>query len=308
MDSVTLATIITLLTFCFFTYANAKCRRSITISGADCDSSLAEAAGTGALCISYQEEQEQNPNPSHHLPKQPHKFSREEQSGSGTVDTFRWQSADDYGKDNALHVSNNWQIIYVIFSAVISVEGANLIANIKPPAEQWRGRPAGGRGEKKRRKNWMCYKRLMERGKNREREEWIGGGEEVPGSAFFFFLPPRQWRCTAICEGRQTRARPSFVQHLTWCEGFSPATPTCVADDVCVSSVPWLLACEPQSNALHLISSTGCAPRWVRNSPRDGSWHAAQPGRTGVNIIQCIFTAAAHCEQINRGGWGELEF
>lgn len=36
--------------------------------------------------------------------------------------------------------------------------------------------------------------------------------------------------------------RPSFVQHLTWCEGFSLAMPTCMADDVCVSSVPWLLA------------------------------------------------------------------
>lgn len=42
--------------------------------------------------------------------------------------------------------------------------------------------------------------------------------------------------------GRQTRVWPSFVQHLTWCEGFSLAMPTCVADDVCVSSVPWLLA------------------------------------------------------------------
>lgn len=169
---------------------------------------------------------------------------------------------------------------------------------------QRRGRRAGG-GGRKRRKNGMCYKRLMEGGKNREREEWIGGGEEMPGSAFF--LPPPV-KMHGHLWGRQTRARPSFVQHLTWCEGFSLATPTCVADDVCVSSVPWLLACELQSNALHLISSTGCAPRWVRNSPRDGSWHAAQPGRTDVNIIQCIFTAAAHCEQINRGGWGELEF
>lgn len=41
---------------------------------------------------------------------------------------------------------------------------------------------------------------------------------------------------------RQTHVWPSFVQHLTWCEGFSLAMPTCVADDVCVSSVPWLLA------------------------------------------------------------------
>lgn len=104
-------------------------------------------------------------------PEQLRRLSRETQSSSGTVHTFRWQSADDYSKDNAPHVSNNWQIIYVIFSTVISVEGTNCVANIKPPAEE-------------RRKKEMCYKRLMEGERKREREEWIGGGEYVPGSAF----------------------------------------------------------------------------------------------------------------------------
>ena len=62
-------------------------------------------------------------------------------------------------------MSNNWQIIYVIFSTVISVEGTNCVANIKPPAEE---------GEKK---GGTRYKRLMEGEREREREEWIGGGE-----------------------------------------------------------------------------------------------------------------------------------
>lgn len=39
---------------------------------------------------------------------------------------------------------------------------------------------------------------------------------------------------------RQTCIWPSFVQHLTQCEGFLLEMPTCVADDVCVSSVLWL--------------------------------------------------------------------
>lgn len=53
---------------------------------------------------------------------------------------------------------------------------------------QRKGRREEGGQKKRREKNGMCYKRRMERGKNGEREEWIGGGEEVPGSAFF--LPP----------------------------------------------------------------------------------------------------------------------
>lgn len=73
-------------------------------------------------------------------PAQPRSFSRKTQNSSGTVHTFRWQRADDYSKDNALHVSNNWQIIYVIFSTVISVEGTNCVADIKPPAEQKQGK------------------------------------------------------------------------------------------------------------------------------------------------------------------------
>ena len=63
-------------------------------------------------------------------------------------------------------MSNNWQIIYVIFSTVISVEGTNCVANITPPAEEKRGEKRGTR-----------YKRLMEGEREREREEWIGGGE-----------------------------------------------------------------------------------------------------------------------------------
>lgn len=39
---------------------------------------------------------------------------------------------------------------------------------------------------------------------------------------------------------RQTCTWPSFVQHLTQCEGFLLEMPTCMADDVCVSSVLWL--------------------------------------------------------------------
>lgn len=39
---------------------------------------------------------------------------------------------------------------------------------------------------------------------------------------------------------RQTCIWPSFVQHLTQCEGFLLEMPTWVADDVCVSSVLWL--------------------------------------------------------------------
>lgn len=88
----------------------------------------------------------------------------ETQSSSGTARTFRWQSADDYSKDNALHVSNKWQIIYVIFSTVISVEGSNCVANIKPPAEE-------------ERKKTTSSKRLMAGVRKREQAAWIGGGE-----------------------------------------------------------------------------------------------------------------------------------
>lgn len=88
----------------------------------------------------------------------------ETQNSSGTVHTFRWQSADDYSKDNALHVSNNWQIIYVIFSTVISVEGTNCVANIKPPAERKRGGEKGCAA-----KDWWRERRRS--------SEWSGLGE-----------------------------------------------------------------------------------------------------------------------------------
>lgn len=157
-------------------------------------------------------------------PEQPWSFSRETQSSSGTVHTFRWQSADDYSKDNALHVSNNWQIIYVIFSTVISVEGTNCVADIKPPTEQKQGK------KECTLKDWWRERR---RG-----SESSGEGEGNKCQPQLFFLTEDAQPSVR----RQTRVWPSFVQHLTWCEGFSLAMPTCVADDVCVSSVPWLLA------------------------------------------------------------------
>lgn len=157
-------------------------------------------------------------------PEQPEKFSRETQSSSGTVHTFRWQSADDYSKDNALHVSNNWQIIYVIFSTVISVEGTNCVANIKPPAEEGRGK-----------KGDVLQK--TDGGRDEEGTRRVDWGRGISARLSFFLTEDAQPSVR-----RQTHVWPSFVQHLTWCEGFSLAMPTCVADDVCVSSVPWLLA------------------------------------------------------------------
>lgn len=146
----------------------------------------------------------------------------ETQSSSGTVHTFRWQSADDYSKDNALHVSNNWQIIYVIFSTVISMEGTNCVANIKPPAEE-------------RQKRGVLQK--TDGGREEEGARSVDWGRGISARLSFFLTEDAQPSVM-----RQTHVWPSFVQHLTWCEGFSLAMPTCVADDVCVSSVPWLLA------------------------------------------------------------------
>ena len=156
--------------------------------------------------------------------KQPERLRRETQSSSGTVHTFRWQSADDYSKDNALHVSNNWQIIYVIFSIVISVEGTNCVANIKPPAEE------------RREKKGTCYKKT-DGGREEDGARGVDWGRGRSARLSFFLTEDAQPSVR-----RQTHVWPSFVQHLTWCEGFSLAMPTCVADDVCVSSVPWLLA------------------------------------------------------------------
>lgn len=148
----------------------------------------------------------------------------ETQNSSGTVHTFRWQSADDYSKDNALHVSNNWQIIYVIFSTVISVEGTNRVANIKPPAE-----------ERQKKKGNVLQK--TDGGSEEEGARGVDWGRGISARLSFFLTEDAQPSVR-----RQTHVWPSFVQHLTWCEGFSLAMPTCVADDVCVSSVPWLLA------------------------------------------------------------------
>lgn len=134
----------------------------------------------------------------------------------------------------------------------------------------------------RRGKKGMCYKRRMEGEKKREREEWIGGGEEVPGSAFF-----PEWRCTAICEETNTRmAIICPTSYVMW-RLFTRHANLCGRWCMCFFS-PVITSMELQSNALHLISSTGCAPRWVRNSLQDGFWHAAQPGRTSMNIIQCI--------------------
>lgn len=58
----------------------------------------------------------------------------------------------------------------------------------------------------------MCYKRLMERAKNREQEEWIGGGEEVPGSAFFSPpTPPRPASEDARPSVRETSTRAAII-------------------------------------------------------------------------------------------------
>ena len=72
-------------------------------------------------------------------------------------------------------MSNNWQIIYVIFSTVVPVEGTNRVADITAPT--WEG------AEKYIMKERYC-KRLMVGEREKEREE--GGGEEggkMPSSA-----------------------------------------------------------------------------------------------------------------------------
>lgn len=82
----------------------------------------------------------------------------------------------------------------------------------------------------------MCCKKTDGGEKQREQKERIGGGGRSARLSFFLSEDAHP------SVRRQTHVWPSFVQHLTWCEGFSLAMPTCVADDVCVSSVPWLLA------------------------------------------------------------------
>lgn len=120
-------------------------------------------------------------------------------------------------------------------------------------------------------------------GREEEAANGVDWGRGISASLSFF----PDWRCTAICEETNTRMAiicPTsyvmwrlFTRHANlrgrWC--------------MCFFS-PVITSMELQSNALHLISSTGCAPRWVRNSLQDGFWHTAQPRRTSMNIIQCI--------------------
>lgn len=190
------------------------------------------------------------------------RFSTETQSSRGTVHTFRWQSADDYSKDNALHVSNNRQIIYVIFSTVISVEGTNCVANIKPSAEE-------------------RQKKKTARGREEEGAVDWGEGDKCQAQLF------PDWRCTAICEETNTRMAVICPTSYVMWRLFTRHANLCGRWCMCFFS-PVITSMELQSNALHLISSTGCASRWVRDSLQDGFWHAAKPRRTSMNIIQCI--------------------
>lgn len=113
-------------------------------------------------------------------------------NGSGMPHILNWQTDGDYCKDNALHMSNDLQIIYVTFrSIIVFAEDINCVTNIKLPAKR---------------------------------------------AELSFLLSEN----TEPSAPRQTCVRPSFVQHLTQCEGFLLEMPTCVADDVCVSSVLWL--------------------------------------------------------------------
>lgn len=108
------------------------------------------------------------------------------------VHILNWQTDGDYCKDNALHMSNDLQIIYVTFpSIIVFAEDINCVTNIKLSAKR----------------------------------------------AELSFLLSENAEPSAP---RQTCIWPSFVQHLTQCEGFLLEMPTWVADDVCVSSVPWL--------------------------------------------------------------------
>lgn len=108
------------------------------------------------------------------------------------VHIFNWQTDGDYCKDNALHMSNDLQIIYVTFrSIIVFAEDINCVTNIKLSARR---------------------------------------------AELSFLLSEN----TEPSARRQTCIWPSFVQHLTQCEGFLLEMPTYVADDVCVSSVLWL--------------------------------------------------------------------
>lgn len=102
------------------------------------------------------------------------------------------------------------------------MEGTNCVANIKPPAEERQKRDV---------------RQKTDGGREEEGARGVAWGRGINARLSFFLTEDAQPSVR-----RQTRVWPSFVQHLRWCEGFSLAMPTCVADDVCVSSVPWLLA------------------------------------------------------------------
>lgn len=118
------------------------------------------------------------------------------------VHILNWQTDGDYCKDNALHMSNDLQIIYVTFrSIIVFAEDINCVTNIKLSAKR---------------------------------------------AELSFLLSEN----TEPSAPRQTCIWPSFVQHLTQCEGFLLEMPTCVADDVCVSSVLWLPGPRRRTRAL----------------------------------------------------------
>lgn len=59
------------------------------------------------------------------------------ENGSGTVHILNWQTDGDYCKDNALHMSNDLQIIYVTFpSIIVFAEDINCVTSIKLSAKK----------------------------------------------------------------------------------------------------------------------------------------------------------------------------
>lgn len=127
--------------------------------------------------------------------------------------------------------------------------------------------------------------RLQKTDEGREKWEGVGWGRGRSARLSFF---PSDWRCTAICEETNTRiAIICPTSYVMW-RLFTRHANLCGEWCMCFFS-PVITSMELQSNALHLISSTGCAARWVRDSLQDGFWHTAQPRRTtSMNIIQCI--------------------
>lgn len=161
------------------------------------------------------------------------------------VHILNWQTDGDYCKDNALHMSNDLQIIYVTFpSIIVFAEDINCVTNIKLSAKR----------------------------------------------AELSFLLSENAEPSAP---RQTCIWPSFVRHLTQCEGFLLEMPTREADDVCVSSVLWLPGPRRCARS-HLISSTSCAPRCVRHLQQYGFWHTLRWMRPGVKIwLQILFQSGS---------------